>query len=48
MSPSLPESITRDADTLDQMVGVASAMSDKRLRYDDLIADNGLASGARA
>ena len=37
----------READTLDQMVGVARAMSDKRLRYDELIADNGLGSGAR-
>ena len=38
----------RDADTLDQMVGVVLAMEGKRLRYDDLIADNGLESGARA
>ena len=38
----------REANTLDQMVGIARAMSDKRLRYDDLIADNGLRSGARS
>ena len=38
----------RDANTLDQMVGVARAMSDQRLRYADLIADNGLDSGARS
>ena len=36
------------ADTSDQMVGVVRAMAGKRLKYDDLIADNGLASGARA
>ena len=38
----------REANTLDQMVGITRAMSDKRLRYDDLIADNGLRSGARS
>ena len=38
----------READTVDQMVGVVSGMGGKRLRYSDLIADNGLDSGARA
>ena len=38
----------RDADTLEQMAGVAAGMAGKRLRYADLIADNGLASGARS
>ena len=38
----------READTLDQMAGVARSMLGKRLRYDDLIADNGLDSGARS
>ena len=38
----------RDADTLDQMAGVAFGLAGKRLRYSDLIADNGLASGARS
>lgn len=38
----------RDADTIDQMTGVVSGMAGKRLRYADLIADNGLSSGARA
>ena len=38
----------READTLDQMVRVARAMSGKRLRYPDLVADNGLDSGARS
>ncbi len=37
----------RNADTIDQMSGVAAGMAGKRLRYRDLIADNGLASGAR-
>ena len=37
----------READTLDQMAGVASAMAHKRLKYADLVADNGLSSGAR-
>lgn len=35
-------------DTLDQMTGVATGMVGKRLKYIDLIADNGLASGARS
>ena len=38
----------REVGTIDQMVGVVRAMAGKRLKYDDLIADNGLASGARA
>ncbi len=38
----------RDADTLVQMRGIVSGMVGKELRYDDLIADNGLASGARS
>ena len=38
----------REQDTIDQMVVLQHGMEHKRLRYDDLIADNGLASGARA
>ena len=38
----------RDADTIDQMGGVIAGMVGRRLMYRDLIADNGLASGARA
>ncbi len=38
----------RDADTVDQMGKLAKGMTGKRLRYEDLIADNGLESGARA
>ncbi|MDE0343615.1 MAG: IS1595 family transposase [Deltaproteobacteria bacterium] len=38
----------RDADTIDQMKGVIAGMAGKRLRYSDLIADNGLDSGARS
>ena len=38
---------TRDRDTGDQMVGLVTGMEGKRLRYADLIADNGLESGAR-
>ena len=37
----------REKDTIDQMTGVVSGMAGKRLRYSDLIADNGLDSGAR-
>ena len=37
----------RDADTVSQMGAVAAGMVGKRLRYADLIADNGLESGAR-
>lgn len=38
----------RDADTLEQMQLVVAGMARKRLKYDDLIADNGLPSGARS
>ena len=38
----------RNADTLVQMTKMALAMAGKRLRYRDLIADNGLDSGARS
>ena len=37
----------RDADTIDQMTGIVEGMAGKRLRYEDLTADNGLDSGAR-
>ena len=37
----------RPRDTLDMMRFVAIGMAGKRLRYKDLIADNGLSSGAR-
>ena len=38
----------RDADTMEQMQIVVNGMARKRLRYDELIADNGLPSGARS
>ena len=38
----------RDADTIDQMGRVVAGMEGKRLRYRELIADNGLANGARS
>ena len=38
----------REQDTIDQMGMVAQNMARKRLRYRQLIADNGLESGARA
>ena len=38
----------REQDTIEIIGSVADGMSGKRLRYDDLIADNGLVSGARA
>ena len=38
----------READTVDQMAGIVVGMASKRLRYRDLIADNGLESGARS
>ncbi|MDE0149114.1 MAG: IS1595 family transposase [Rhodospirillaceae bacterium] len=38
----------READTVAQMAGLATGMVGKRLMYRDLIADNGLASGARS
>ena len=37
----------RDKDTLAQMAVVALGLSDRRLKYSDLIADNGRSSGAR-
>ena len=38
----------REHNTIDQMTGVVTGMAGKRLRYSDLIADNGLPSGARS
>ena len=38
----------RDEDTLAQMVVVAAGLVGKRLMYRDLIAQNGLSSGARS
>ena len=38
----------RPTDTLDQMAEIARAMTGERLMYRDLIADNGLARGARS
>ena len=38
----------RSQDTIDQMQSLRSGMEGKRLTYKTLIADNGLASGARA
>ncbi|MCY3789099.1 MAG: IS1595 family transposase [Gemmatimonadetes bacterium] len=38
----------REQDTIDIMGAVATGMRSKRLRYTDLIADNGLDSGARS
>ena len=37
----------RDANTIDQMQSMVASMVGKRLRYEDLIADNGRESGAR-
>ncbi len=37
----------REKDTIDQMTGLVNGMEGKQLRYQDLTADNGLASGAR-
>jgi len=37
----------READTVDQMREVVRGMAGKRIRYEDLIADNGLPNGAR-
>lgn len=36
----------REQDTIDTMGAVVPGMDGKRLRYEDLIHDNGLASGA--
>ena len=38
----------RQRDTIEQMISVVRSMTGRRLRYSDLIADNGLASGARS
>ena len=38
----------RKRDTIDQMRLMVQGMAAKRLRYQDLIADNGLDSGARS
>ena len=38
----------REQDTLEQMQSVRSGMDGKRLRYSELVADNGLSSGARS
>ena len=38
----------RNEDTVDIMAAIATGMGGKRLRYTDLIADNGLESGVRA
>ena len=38
----------RNADTADMMARVVKVLQCKQLRYNDLIADNGLSSGARA
>ena len=38
----------RDQDTIDQMSAMVAGMALKRLKYADLIADNGLDSGARS
>ncbi|MCY4157574.1 MAG: IS1595 family transposase [Gammaproteobacteria bacterium] len=38
----------RECDTIDQMNSLVEGMRLKRLKYKDLIADNGLDSGARA
>ena len=38
----------RDLDTIAQMTALAQGMVGKRLKYKDLVADNGLSSGARS
>ena len=38
----------RESDTVDQTSGIVEGMGGKRLRYKDLIAPNGLSSGARS
>ena len=38
----------RDADTVEQMEAIVEGMARTRLRYGELIADNGLSSGARS
>ena len=37
----------RENDTIDQLGAMVQGMEGKRLRYDELIASNGLDSGAR-
>jgi len=37
----------READTMEQMTRIVAGMVGKRLTYEQLIADNGLSSGAR-
>lgn len=37
----------RDLDTIEQVVSIRSGLEGKRLRYRELIADNGMSSGAR-
>ena len=37
----------RPSDTIDQMGGLVEGMEGKRLKYDNLIAPNGMDSGAR-
>ena len=38
----------RENDTIDQLGAMVEGMEGKRLRYQELIAPNGLASGARS
>ena len=38
----------RDQDTIDQMADILRGMIGKRLQYKDIIADNGVSSGARS
>ena len=38
----------RESDTIDQLGAMVQGMEGKRLRYDELIAPNGLDSGARS
>lgn len=38
----------REQDTIEQMAGVVTGIVGKRVRYSELIADNGRDSGARA
>ena len=45
--PCTEQNFTLDEDTIDIMAAVITGMNGKRLRYVDLIADNGLDSGAR-
>lgn len=38
----------RELDTIEQMAAVVEGMAAKRLRYRDLVRDNGLPAGARS